>query len=322
MAGIFLDIGGSQALDLFIPELHAAFGGSMPFGPYRTRMLRKLDHPWARDSLRLLVLRDERGNFLSHLQLQAVRALHFDREIWVGGIGALVTPARFRRQGYATLLVRLTMDLLVRERIEGAFLFSDVGGEFFVEAGFAGVPATRVDLPVDALPDAVTDGIALRGIRARDWPAIGAIYEQSGAGQPLWFLRDRARWDFLVSQWESGEGDGSRIACVAEAGSRIVGYVLARVQGNRVHLLEYGMESPSRNLLGALLAAVRGEAEGRGCVRLLAPHPPAPYGVQFDSLLGQGVAGPERLFVASLGPGLEVEPVVSGMQGFWDFERG
>lgn len=322
MGGLYLDVGGSQALEFFIPELHAAFGGSTPLRLYRTRLIRRLDHPWAQDSLRLLVLRDESGNYLSHLHLCAVRALHFDREIWVGGIDALVTPVKLRRQGYATQLVRLAIDLLVREGIEGAFLFSDGGAELFENAGFKGIPASRVDLPIDALPRVARGGIALRGIRSPDWPAIGAIYEQSGRSQPLWFLRDRARWDFLVSQWNGAEDDDSRIGVVAEVGQRVVGYILARVRDDRVRLLEYGMEEPNRHLLADFLAAVRGEGERRGCVRFLSPHPPAPFGAQIDSILARGTAGPERLLIASLDPGFEIESAVSGMQGFWDFERG
>jgi len=321
MNGIYLDAGGPQALEFLLPELHKSFGGDQSVAAYKARTIELLAHPWARASVRTLVLRDERGGYLSYLHLHAVRAVSDDREIWMGGISGLITPERLRGEGHGTALLRLTLELLAQEEVDGAFLWSSVGDALIRPLGFHPMNAGMVDIPLSALPEGKEGAVAARRIQANDWSALHAIHHRSGAQQPLWFLRDASRWDYLVSRWTEESSGGRFLGHVALIGDRIVAYVLTRTDGRDLRLLEFGMEAPDREVLHALLGAVRGAGGSLGCARFISPWPPGTWGALFDPLF-EPVRNPDVLYLAaSPGSKLNLPAIAARGGGYWETDR-
>jgi predicted GNAT family N-acyltransferase len=59
----------------------------------------------------------------------------------VKGIGSIATPLYLRKKGYASLLVKETINKLEQEeKCNNFFLYSDIGIEFYKELGFSVLP--------------------------------------------------------------------------------------------------------------------------------------------------------------------------------------
>ena len=313
-------------MEAFLPELHRSFCGDWPLDAYRAYLTELLDHPWARGSIRFLVLRDEPGGFLSFLRLHAVQALHHDREIWLAGIATVVTRERLRGQGYASELLRLTLDLLRQEGADGAYLFSDIGPDFYQRFGFVTVGSTMIDVPLASVPSSPDESIRVRALEPTDWTAVRRIHDSAGSGQPLWLVRDERQWDFLLSRWLRRAvhfpGDETAlIGRVAVRGNVVVGYALGRLRAGTLGLLDYCTESPAEALVDPLLGSLKAEAGARGCTRLVSPWPPGIWGRPFERHFAP-VPLPDGVFmVASLSPRLDLPRVVEQVRGYWEMDH-
>lgn len=309
MEGAYLDVAGPAALDHFFP---------LPVE--RDRLVASLDHPWARDSVRRLVLRDGHGRHLSYLELHAIRALHLDREIWLGGVSRLVTAEGHRGQGNAGALLRLTLNLLQNEGVAGALLWTEIGSRFFERYGFRVVGTWGVDVALDEIGAHAGGGFGIRAMEDGDRLAVESIHRAGGSGEPLWLLRDRNRWDYLSWRVRHDPGVGRVLERVVTSGTRVVGYAICRIEGERLGLLEFGLEERDPRPLLALIAHLRDDALSDGCVRFVSPWPPGGWGSLFDPLF-HPVTEQRPLMIVSLGEGLDVEALTNGMHGYWETDR-
>lgn len=65
-------------------------------------------------------------------------------EVSVKGIGSISTPAHLRQKGYATILVKETINELEKyENCNDFFLYSDIGSRFYKKMNFIEIPDSK-----------------------------------------------------------------------------------------------------------------------------------------------------------------------------------
>lgn len=70
-----------------------------------------------------------------------VYELNPSKDLSVKGIGSIATPVHLRRNGYASLLIRETINRLEQEdNCNSFFLYSDIGTDFYQRLGFNVLP--------------------------------------------------------------------------------------------------------------------------------------------------------------------------------------
>jgi predicted GNAT family N-acyltransferase len=287
-----------------------------------------MEHDWARHHVRSLVLRSREGETLSSLRLYAVRGLHRDTEIRLGGIGEVLTPEELRGRGYASRLLRLTLELLEHEGIDGAYLFSDIDPDFYSRFGFVAICSKHVDVSIDRMPEAPAGGPDIRSRRPADWAAIGRIHRAAGEGEPLWLLRDDEQWGFLLGRWPLWARHDPRyrivpLDFVVELEGRVCGYAiaLAETEERTLRLLEFGTELGDPSALQALLGALRKGGSDLGCVRFRGPWPPGAAGSAFREIF-KGVPRADAVFMsASLNARFDLSEAVRQGLGFWETDH-
>jgi hypothetical protein len=327
MAETYLDVGDLQAHEAFLPAHHKAWGDEMPIDAYRVYLGERLGHAWAKRHVRSLVLRGEDGAYLSSLRLYGARALHGQGEIWLGGIAEVLTPESLRGRGHASRLLGLTLELLKREGVDGAYLFSDIDPAFYARFGFVTIGASEIDLPLDRLPGGPTPGGEVRPRRPEDWEMIRRVHRAGGSGEPLWFLREEDQWDYLLGRWPGWAryDPGYRMTgldCVMERRGSVVGYAIAiaELDEKRLKLLEFGMDPREEAILTSLLSDLRRRAEGLGCSRFNAPWPPGSWGALFRERFDAVPRKDGILMIASLSSRFDVAAVARD-SGFWETDH-
>ncbi len=322
----YLDIGGPESLEGLLPELHRSFGQGMSLEEYGSYQRALADHHHARRAIRTLVLRGPDDRALSHLRLHAVRGLSRSEDVVLGGIAMVLTPEAQRGQGHASLIIEATLDLLRREGVDGAYLFSDIDPCFYERFGFRRAATTEFEEAVSSLPARGPDSVIVRETSPNDQPAIRRIHERAGEGEALWLLRDADRWDFLLARPQLRArytlgSDQVRIHQVAERDGSIAGYAIAALESERLWIDELCMDRPDPELATALLASLAMEARERSIERFSAPRPPGRFGVLLES---QFSAIPRRegiFMVAALSPRLDLEVIAAETGGFWETDH-
>ncbi|WP_163103064.1 GNAT family N-acetyltransferase [Peribacillus alkalitolerans] len=70
-----------------------------------------------------------------------VYGLNPSEDLIVKGIGSIATPVQLRKNGYASLLVKATINKLEQEEnCNNFFLYSDIGTDFYKRLGFVALP--------------------------------------------------------------------------------------------------------------------------------------------------------------------------------------
>lgn len=298
----------------------------MSLEEYRAYQRALADHPHTRRAIRTLVLHDPDGAPLSHLRLHAVRGLAGSEEIVLGGMAMVITPEPIRGRGYAGLLVEATIDLLRREEVDGAYLFSDIDPSFYERFGFRTAAATEVEEAVEVLPERGPEGVTVRAAVPEDLPAMRGIHERAGEGEAFWLLREPDRWEFLLARPQLRArhtlgSDQHRIHRIAERNGGVAAYALGAVEGGRLWIDEIGMDRPDQELADALLASFRSAGEAMSAERWSAPWPPG----RFESIFASRFASVPRqegiLMVAALSSRLDLDAVVADARGFWETDH-
>jgi predicted N-acetyltransferase YhbS len=328
MDDVYLDVDDGSAFDALLPSHHNRWGAEIAIEEYRACLLERAEHGWARRHVRNLVLRSAEGGYLSSLRLHAVRGLQQDRKIRLGGIGEVLTPEDLRGKGYASRLVGMTLELLEREGVDGAYLFSDIDPRFYARFGFVVMSSGHVDLPLHRIPDARPEGCEIRPRQAADWEGIRRIHHMAGAGEPFWLARDDDQWGYLLGRWplwarHDADYRLAELDCVALRGGRIVGYALAigELAERTMRLLEFGMERTDSEVLFELLAHLRRRGTDLGCAQFVAPHPPGVSGAAFREVF-PSVPRREGIFMlASLSPRLDLSCLTGRDAGYWETDH-
>lgn len=326
MGDLYIDIADGAALAAFAPVLWKMWGQDMPLDSYSLYLHEVETHPWMRGHVRTLVLRNAAGEFLAHLRLHAVRALHFDREVTMGGIAAVLTPEPLRGHGYASRLIELTLDLLKREGVDGAYLFSDIDPAFYERFGFRLLPSRMAEIPAPA-HDAPRHGPLVRPAEEKDWKGIHEMHRSCGDGQPLWFLRNPIHWDYLLRRrfrFAAHANDTSiaPVESVVEApDGRLLGYAISRMEEEGARLLEFGLVDQEPSLLDALLLDLHHRAAQTGRTRVTATWPPGSWGSMFHGKYPPRQRTESLFMVCSLSGTIDVDRLVREEEGFWESDH-
>jgi GNAT superfamily N-acetyltransferase len=153
---------------------------------------------WAAKHARFYVWADERDRVLSSMKIYRPRVRLHGKISRPAVLGAIFTPARLRRRGFATAMVREALENARREGTRLALLFSDIGTSFYTGFGFRPLPAEEQWASLRRLRLAGGDeGWTLRQGRDEDIRAIRRAHDEFTAGRPLAVMRDAEHWDFL-----------------------------------------------------------------------------------------------------------------------------
>lgn len=334
MDGTTLDIADETQGSVFLAESHRAWGPTVSYEGFAASEHAIAALPWLRSQSCTLILREASGTPVSSLQLLALRALVENREVWLGGLRRIVTPEPLRRRGYASALLRMTCDLLRRERISGVYLFSDAdpsssrhrGFEGAEVLGFESLEIPVIEAPLALLPSLPPDaGVSVRPMAPSDATAVANLHRRAAEGAPFWLLRDEEQWRALramASQRLALRSGGEVRLCdlILEDGSEIAGYLLAQMCKEVCEILEFALARHDPAGLGSLLAGLRQQASTQGVTQVAALWPPGRCG---DLAARFFQPGPQRdvLLLASFDARLVPERITRHSPGFWLTDR-
>jgi len=109
------------------------------------------------------------------------------------GIGAVFTPEPFRGRGYATAMLGAALDRARSDGYDVAYLFSDVGPQFYSAIGFRTLPSRQMSLRADTLP---SKRLTVAPLRDGDWNAVRRCYDLAARGH-LRFERTPLVWEWI-----------------------------------------------------------------------------------------------------------------------------
>ena len=169
--------------------------------------------------------------------------------VTMGGIGSVCTHPHYRGVGYASALMRDTIDYLRTTGCDLGVLFTIIPEAFYRRLGWTSLPlhgfnltydsATRVE---DSSEWQVTDFNP-----ETDLDAVAALYDLSSAGQSGTIARTRAYWDMAPSRIR-----GVFPTIIAHRNGHIEGYLNYEIDGKRVTVREVEYRSDSPTVLDAL----------------------------------------------------------------------
>jgi hypothetical protein len=182
-----------------------------------------------------------------------------EREYLAAGIGAVFTPEPLRGRGYATALLGAFLDAERAAGTDLAYLFSDIGTEFYARLGFAALPSRTITLRADALS---SDRVAIATLNATDLTATRRLFTTLEARRPFAFKRTPLDWEWQALRAASREHDGAPLLLGVRRGRSLAAYVSGRrVPAADAFVLDelaYASDEDA-SLVAALLRAAAGD---------------------------------------------------------------
>lgn len=232
-------------VDRITRETHALWGAGLSYAAYRDLWEELGRSAWATKYARYYVWEDDDRRVLASAKLY--RPLLRVGE-WQGRcavLGAVFTPSRLRRRGYATETVRAVLEQSESEGDRAALLFSDIGTRYYTRFGFRPLPARE---QLGRLPPAsalLAAGLTCAPARAEDLERLRQAHLASSAHRSIAIVRDAEHWEFL---WTRSCAYFSRAASqaiqhdwrVVYRGKAFAGYLIAIVAGGEWSVREVG----------------------------------------------------------------------------------
>lgn len=202
----------------------------------------------------------------------------------MGGIGGVGTDLDCRGAGYATALMKDTIDYMRTVGYDVGVLFSAIPCAFYRKLGWASVPLAgfrvtrRQDIGVEE-----TEWHVEVFDEARDLEASIALYDRHNAQQSGTLVRTRSYWD-------SGPARLRNIlpTVVARQGDRFGGYLNFQIEGQGANILEVAYDRTQPRALTALVSHLLQVCEREGVEEL---HGDIPHRHPIVNLLTEGTAG-------------------------------
>jgi GNAT superfamily N-acetyltransferase len=200
------------------------------------------------------------------------RTLHFGtRRFRAVGLGAVFTPTAMRGRGYATAMIAAVLDRARANGYDIAYLFSDIGPQFYGAIGFTELPSREIVLRADALPAKRT---LVTQLRDGDWSGVRRCFDLAQRGH-VHFDRTAPVWQWIVMRMRqrSENPDGQPFNLVVRHGRGVGAYVLGtRLPKRDAYVVEeYGFADEAAALtIPSLLRAAAGDL--RRVVGWLPPH--------------------------------------------------
>ncbi len=239
----------------------------------------QLKTAWGATHLQRVALLSSDTRLMSTAKRYDLRARLDGRAVRVLGIGAVFTPPKLRRRGFAAELLERLLETGRRESFDLALLFSAIGADYYRRFGFEVVPLEQVSLGVRATRGA--PAILVRSGTDDDARFLAEMHDARAAASGSRFSLERdpefIRYAITRKRLLAGFGPpGLRHVeyFVVDEGDRPAAYaILLRSDGARM-LSECGDRDPSGARVGALLQAIfaRAPAERAQPIRAWLPR--------------------------------------------------
>ncbi len=259
----FLSPASPAQIQEILDETHPLWGEGLDRAGYARYNEAQRRTAWGARHLQRLVLTDGR-RWLSTAKRYELQARLDGREVRVLGIGAVFTPERLRRQGFAADLIRRMLDQAEGEGFELALLFSEIGTSYYRSLGFQSAPIAQVRLAV--APLAGPAAIPMRSGEPRDAAAIAEMNVRQAEGFRFTVVRDVDYVTHAIVKKRllaaSGPPARRRVEFfVVEEGGRAAGYVVLLEVGQFWMITECGDRDPLGARVGAMLQTVLAQAK-------------------------------------------------------------
>jgi GNAT superfamily N-acetyltransferase len=154
-----LEIADWYEVQRVLKETYEIWSPGLSRERYREFVRMQMLHPWSRYNYTYLILRDKQNSktpaaSLKYYNLEfRSRGQHYK----FAGFGAIYTRKDLRGEGYATDLIKQSLDRAYYEGCHGAILFSDIGVNYYARIGFFDLNNEKFILQLnDPHPDSVT----------------------------------------------------------------------------------------------------------------------------------------------------------------------
>jgi GNAT superfamily N-acetyltransferase len=308
-------------LDEILDATYPIWGEGLNRAAYARLNVAQLKTPWGGANLRRVALVSASSGLLSTAKRYTLSARLDGRPVRVLGIGAVFTPVRLRRHGFAAELIEQILDEGRRESFDLALLFSAIGPDYYRRFGFEPVPVEQASLTVRYKPGA--PAILMRAGGDRDVPLLAEMHAARASASTWRFALERdadfIRFSITRKRLLAGLGPpGLRHLeyFVVEEGGRPVAYaVLLRSDGDRV-LTECGDRDPTGARVGALLQVVFARTPNERQPAVRAWLPPGFRPPQVDVVPGDRAA--VMMMLRPLQPGGGVTPPLTAADvAYW-----
>lgn len=199
--------------------------------------------------------------------------------VTMGGIGGVCTHSKYRGVGYASALMRQTIDYLQVVGCDLGILFTIIPEEFYHRFGWTSVPLNGFKIKCNHATS--TESLSDFQVRAfnvdTDLDSVASIHDLTNAQQSGTVSRTRAYWDMEPSRIR-----GILPTVVALHKGDIIGYLNYEIDGMNVDVLEVGYRLDKSGVLDTLVSHLLDTCETEGVVKV------------------QGVFSPKHPFVQRL----------------------
>ncbi|RPJ72707.1 MAG: GNAT family N-acetyltransferase [Acidobacteria bacterium] len=254
-------------LQQILDETFPLWGEGLDRAGYERYNAAQLGTPWGASQLHRVAL-VEGSDWLATAKVYRLRGRFEGQEVPIVGLGAVFTPARRRRRGYAAQLIREVLAAAAADDCRLAVLFSEIPPSYYQQFGFRTVPVNQFllgpgtysrDRP--GIKGGRAPGIALRSGEPRDLRAVAEMNAMQAEGFRFTLLRDpgyiayaQAKKRLLAACGRPGHRQVEFF--VVEEGGRAAGYAVVLEVGEYWMVTECGDRDPSGARVGAIVEAM------------------------------------------------------------------
>jgi GNAT superfamily N-acetyltransferase len=196
----------------------------------------------------------------------------------LGGIANVGTLPAYRSKGYSTQLLRDAITVMENEGFDFSMLFTGIHG-FYARLGWEVAPVQVMSAEIRTDLPSPEGSYRIRPLADADLEALCTCYEQCNAGRSFTVVRSPA----YLRGWTNWDERTPENVFVAEAGGKMVGYIVAAVD-DRLSVQEVGWLPTYSECAFFLMLHVARLAAERGVThaRLHIPRDPVLMGVVRD----------------------------------------
>lgn len=191
--------------------------------------------------------------------------------VTMGGIGGVCTHPNYRGVGYASALMRDTIDYLRLTGCDLGVLFTIIPEAFYRRLGWTALPLHSFTVKCNATKRMVNSAAwQIADFNPEtDLDAVAALYDLANAQQSGTIARTRAYWDMAPSRIR-----GVLPTVVARQNGHIGGYLNYEMEGKRVEVCEMGYAPDAPSVLDALVPHFLQACEAQGVEEIGGRFPP------------------------------------------------
>ncbi|MDE0469769.1 MAG: GNAT family N-acetyltransferase [Candidatus Poribacteria bacterium] len=181
--------------------------------------------------------------------------------VTMGGIGGVCTHPGYRGVGYASALMRDTVDYLRTTGCDLGVLFTIIPETFYQRLGWTSLPLHGFNITYNtSTRETDSSGWQVTDFNSEtDLDAVAALYDLTNAEQSGTIARTRAYWDMAPSRIR-----GVLPTVIAHQNGHIGGYLNYEIEGKRVEVREVGYAPDNPLVLDALVSHFLQTCEAQG----------------------------------------------------------